>query len=464
MSPTNPSLLVPMNLAALCVGQPDQQTGPNEGSGFGKIAVDFQMLPSLHEAYLSKSIVPDPFEGETRPLPGIHLHWALPDALTRSEVDSQRGTVTRPAPNRFLVARLRAGAPSVDAWVVESDYLWSNDRNDTAAREHDPRNNLSRAVPLDPESGKSTFAYQGRVFPWAKWEEKNRNPTPHQHTALGYGTETYAAAYPNCRNVFGFFDPLVEATPDGLAMENQSLSYLVIGWYSDPACDPIQQESLRMGKDKVTPDSLAEALKANYGWSYRAGLGQPGQTLFVGQLIELEYDPRKSYLAQTKEPAPIDVALGGTTIEAFSALMAKILVNQLKQQKSGTEAIDLARFARDSETLLNDLQCGLLSDLDKIGTETCLATLRDALHRRDFAVYSAGHASEQMDTGVIWSVELADEESSSRREIAEAAVQALPDDVARKLNSLNLVQASYDEIAAAVATRRAQVFADWSSI
>jgi hypothetical protein len=227
--------------------------------------------------------------------------------------------------------------------------------------------------------------------------------------------------------VFGFFNPLVEATPDGLAMENQSLSYLVIGWYSDAACDPIQQESLRMGKDKVTPDSLAEALKANYGWSYRAGLGQPGQTLFVGQLIDLEYDPRTSYLAQTKEPAPIDRAW--------------------RNDHRGVFCFD-----------------GLLSDLDKIGTETCLATLRDELHRRDFAVYSAGHASEQMETGVIWSVELADEESSSRIEIAEAAVQALPDDVARKLNSLNLVQASYDEIAAAVATRRAQVFADWSSI
>ena len=469
MSPMSPSLLVPMNLAALCVGQPDQQTRPNEGSGFGKIAVDFQMLPSLGEAYLSKSIVPDPFEGETRPRPGIHLHWALPDALTRSEIDSETGrTVTRPAPNRFLVVRLRAGAPSLEAWVVESDYLWGNLREDTVVRERDPRNALSRAVPLKPEAGKSTFAFQGRVVSWTTWKESNPNPTPSQHTALGYGTETYAAAYPNCPNVFGFFDPLAEATPDGLAMEKQSLSYLVIGWYSDATCDPIRRESDRIDskKKEVTPDSLAAALKANYRWSYRANLGQPGQTLFVGQLIELEYDPRTSYLAQTKEPAPIEVALGTTTTEAFSALMANMLLNEFMREKSGPEAMDLERFARNSETLLNDLQCGLLADLNKLGTDTCLAKLQDELHRREFAVYSAGHASAQTENGtrangVIWSV-VRSMSDASEREADSTLPQAIPDDIAEKLICLNLVQVRYDEIAAAVATRRAQVFADWS--
>jgi hypothetical protein len=464
MSPVNPSLLVPMNLAALCVGQPDRQMGPNEGSGFGKIAVDFQMLPSLNEAYLSKSIVSDPFEGETRPMPGIHLHWALPDALTRSQIDSRNGTVTRPAPNRFLVVRLRAGAPSLEAWVVESDYLWSNNRKDTVARERDPRNALSRAVPLKPEFGKPTFAYQGRVFPWATWEEKHPNPSPDQHTALGYGTETYAAAYPNCRNVFGFFDPLVEAAPDGLAMEKQSLSYLVIGWHSDATCDPIRRESDRIDPQKkgVAPESLAAALQANYHWSYRAELGKPERTLYVGQLIELDYDPGTGYLTPAKETAPVEIALGATTTEALSALIANMLVNKLKREKSGTGGVELERLATISETLLNDLQGGLLSELNKLGTATCLAKLQDELHRRDFAVYSAGHASEESESGVIWSVELDNTEISPETKTAETVAQPLPGGVARNLNNLNLVQARYDEIAAAVATRRAQVFADWS--
>jgi len=210
---------------------------------------------------------------------------------------------------------------------------------------------------LKPESGKSTFAYQGRVFPYAGWEEKHPNPT-YLHTALGYGTETYAAAYPNCRNVFGFFDPLVEATPDGLAMKDQSLSYLVIGWHSDVGgCDPIALESKRMAKEakehpRNPPVTLAAALEANYRWRYSAGKEQPGRTLYVAQLFGLEYDPSKGYLAQTGERSPIDVALGGTTAEAFSALMANMLVNKLKQEKPGTEAIIMQKCERSHGPLM----------------------------------------------------------------------------------------------------------------
>ena len=460
------SLIVPMNLAALCVGHPDHQLGPNEGCGFGKIAVDFQMLPSLNEAYLSKSIVPDPFEGEARPMPGIHLHWALPDALTRTEISRANGTVTRPAPNRFLVVRLHAGAASLNAWVVESDYLWRNDQKDTARRTLDPRNCLSRAVPLDPKRSNTTFAYQGRVVPAAEWNETHPNSKPENHTALGYGTEIYAAAYPNCCNVFGFFDPLVEAAPDGLAMEKQVLSYLVIGWYSQADCDPIKRQVKRMKEAvpeiAVTPTSLANELKANYQWSYSAEKGQPEQTLCVAQLISLEYDPATSYLSQTQPSTPLDIALGGSTAEALSALIANTLVTQLSNEEPGSTPIDLAALARNSETLLNDLQCDLLPELQKLGTDTVLANLHDALHRRDFAVHSAGHSGIQSESGVIWSVGLTKVEPSPKQPGPEDVAQPLPDDIGAALIALNRAQARYDEAAVAVATRRAQVFADWS--
>ena len=99
MSATTQSLLVPMNLAALCVSPQDRVAGMH----FGKIAAEFQNLESA--PYLGASAVPPPFAEEPVP-PGIHLHWALPDALTRGERRGESGF--RRAPNRFLVVRLAA--------------------------------------------------------------------------------------------------------------------------------------------------------------------------------------------------------------------------------------------------------------------------------------------------------------------------------------------------------------------
>src|SRR5262245_36318994 len=88
-----PSLVVPIDLAALCVGQNDQggTTEQPYGTGnFARIAADFSILPYLNDdgasvntrAYVSEQVVPQPFAEVPSGLePGVHLHWALPDAL-----------------------------------------------------------------------------------------------------------------------------------------------------------------------------------------------------------------------------------------------------------------------------------------------------------------------------------------------------------------------------------------------
>jgi hypothetical protein len=322
---SGPSLLVPMNVTALCVSQQDLSSGLK----FGKIADEFQNLET--QPYLGTSVVPGPFEEEAAP-PGIHLHWALPDALTRS--DPSAGNGFRQAPNRFLVVRLAAIMPKPGetpaalekkAWVVESDYLWKEDEKD--AREGNPRNALSRAVPVDyftaqkDSTQTNVFAYQGRVRELdAAWKDSKSSPQQ-RFIALGYGTEAYAAAYPNCRNVFGFYDPLYDHdnASDGLDAKHRYLSYLVIGWYSEVGWDPVNlikngksfrkvfndwvknPEKMAGGVEVVDleREAIAEAFKADYRWSYKCSdnAGRPHggvrtklpvQTLFVGQLTALE--------------------------------------------------------------------------------------------------------------------------------------------------------------------------------
>ncbi|CCI29145.1 hypothetical protein MICAH_5520003 [Microcystis aeruginosa PCC 9809] len=74
-------------------------------------------------AHISEEIVSQPFQNQNLYLKaGIHLHWALPDALTKGIQDSDKKTVFPSVPNRWLVTRTLNGEKR--QWVVESDYLY----------------------------------------------------------------------------------------------------------------------------------------------------------------------------------------------------------------------------------------------------------------------------------------------------------------------------------------------------
>jgi hypothetical protein len=425
------SLIVPMNLTALCVSPQDKQDGH-----FGSLAVDFQKL-GAGAPYLGHHLLPRPFDGESLPA-GIHLHWALPDALAHGEVSDQDKEVRfRPAPNRFLVVRFASSRSpdtpaAVRAWVVESD-------SGSSTPDASVRNARTRAVPLSPELKHPLYEYKGRVTAYSDWKESDPHRDPSRHTALGYGTETYAAAYPHCPNVFGFFDPFDSHCADGLYQlgDRSFLSYQVIGWHSDNGNgDPVARETARLIGEKkaVTPATLAEALKANYHWSYDINEQElPARALYVGQLISLAWDPAKRYLAQTS--APVDVALGGTTAEALSALLAS---------KSQNPA---------SEMLLNELQYDLLGEYGLDGE----SNLRRAVHQRGFTPVSAGHDSAT-ESGLTWIVKRNNDDITADAELLR---KALPDRVAKALQALNSAQSGYDTLGAEVAVRRRQVFADW---
>ena len=136
---------------------------------------------------------------------GAHLHWALPDAITRLR-DPGDGTVAAPpVPDRWLVVRL-SGAGGlgkkrrhVAAWVLEA---------------------------VDPTP---------RVTPLADWRE--RGVATGTATALGWGDPAWAAYYDNVARRLAFHDPL-----DGVT---GPIAYAVCGWWSDPVRDPLGDPKIR---------------------------------------------------------------------------------------------------------------------------------------------------------------------------------------------------------------------------
>ena len=140
-APAPATLIVPIDVAALCVGEPDVQGEDPGGIAMGLVPMaDFSVLPDIADGtvyyrdrpYISSYAVANSaaFAG-AMPLPkGIHLHWALPAGLSRSIQGDDRRQSFPAVPDRWLVTRVVIDAGHQDqprvstrSWVVESDRL-----------------------------------------------------------------------------------------------------------------------------------------------------------------------------------------------------------------------------------------------------------------------------------------------------------------------------------------------------
>jgi hypothetical protein len=175
-------------------------------------------------------------DGAPRP-PGVHLHWAMPDALLRGQLTEASGgnrLGLPPLPDRWLLLRLllpRNGSQVVTTgWVLEAD----------------------RAV----------------AVPLGSWTEGGSASTaaPAAGTALARealigtagGSIAWSGAYDAVLNRFAFHDPLVDVAalaPGGV--DEDCATYTVAGWWSDPRLDPL---------DAARSDDSLDELLARLRW------------------------------------------------------------------------------------------------------------------------------------------------------------------------------------------------------
>jgi len=168
---------------------------------------------------------PEPFATVGGRPAGIHLHWSLPDALTRGQRDNAAPDVALPASaqpqsgQQEVRGAQRTAYPAVpDRWLVV--------RTLPGATPTSPRRVAAWVIAgaLDPA--------QRRVVPLADWREDRSQTARPALNATGPGEPTFAVYYDNVKNLLGFHDPLI-----GVA--HGPVSYMVCGWYGRLEDDPL---------------------------------------------------------------------------------------------------------------------------------------------------------------------------------------------------------------------------------
>jgi hypothetical protein len=407
-------MIVPVDVVALCVGETDAEAV----NGFAGATARYDTLAGVFRG-ADASISFD--HGPLRQLEkGVHLHWALPDALTRADAPrvprGQSGFEFPAAPNCWFVTRVVIGpAPALRSWVVESDALsetpatgcglvtvavQASDATGVGYRFLGKRTAVEAYAPPPPEQ---------RLF---------KTATGRELTAVANGMPHFAAYYPDARASFGFYDDLADVP----ATEAQpvSIMYVVTGWFDHQDNDP--------AKPAVTMAMLQRTLR----WLAQTD-EDPARTLYSGLVQGVTWG-RSVYIYQQPAQNPIqaEVAIGNNPAEALAAFCGA-------KAKPGDAAF---------EQLLNALPFGLLDRfVQPLGDR--LANLRESLHEKEFVAVDAGTIHVVTNVPPAGPLQASD------------PPPALPLKLADDLNRLNIAQQQYDLYRAKLAELAWQLFSDW---
>ena len=424
---SNTGVVVPVDLVAFCVSESDAVQGTPEFSG---ATVNYQALtPTNLQAYTgalaNRALSAPPL----KPLEaGVHLHWALPDALTKGKADSAAPVRFDAVPNRWLVTRYAINGSTITptSFVVESDGLSATL----------PAGQYAPLLPVQQENNPApAFAYMGLRAPLADYNATLSQisfpaATGQPLSAVSLGTPQFAAYYPEGRSSFGFVDTLAD-----LAGPAQ-LMYVVTGWYDEDVHDPAQIVVAR--RAKTAPGRPKPSLRSDYRWSTQAGAPRdaeddppPSYTLYSGTTQAVNWNPNGAYVPQggTLPPIIATAAVANTPSEALAAYFRNLLHP------------DIPFF----EQILTAFQLGQWPNLSQ-PTVDMLAALAEKLHNSQF---------QRIDSNLIWTIF-----QSGPDGVTHEAID-LPSGIANALNEANVARQQKLAVGEHVATYQWQIFADW---
>lgn len=340
-------LAVPVRLTALVVNDSVSARDDFRWWDFNYLALrDFRSPEPLA---LDRSVGA---EERTSPATGVHLQWTLPDALRHADSDPTTGRSSYPlVPNRWLVVRVHGDTQRyATGWVVESDcpmtsevttvssdrtsmYLVDQERVRSWRGSTDP---IRNAVDVGPDTEPVRVARIGVSFPLDEWRE--RAPEPMFLTAVAPSNPLFGSYYAHSKGVFSFHDDL-------RGIDQDTVSYFVFGWYSDPAGDILA--SWQTDRTSATP--YADLLNRLH-WTVPDDPKDPSPvgSVYHGAALSIEWSrtgpaPAGDPLQQIRDSGELNVGIGNTTIDAFTALIDAQLADPAKAKLLRAFQYDLLR-------------------------------------------------------------------------------------------------------------------------
>ncbi|GGX55688.1 hypothetical protein [Streptomyces noursei] len=425
-------VIVPMTVQALMVNEEVRKRS------FARWELNCHLLG------VSRSPEPAPWQSEDPTFisnpenDGVYLQWELPQALRQGQHDTVTGGMGFPlVPNRWLVVRYHGTGTgrAADGWVVESDYLnRRSDHDDSSSYVH-PYREQPTGTQNSPFRNTTVFTRIGRKIDLADgaWQEPDQTDPGRKElflTALGPGFPTYHCFQPYNKNVFSLHDPLT-----GIDTAD-TISYLVLGWYSNPDCDLLAVLQQQGG-------DLTAAL-AGLGWSLPDSTPSGAvskQSLYCGRVLGITWDGADHNNRPDPDQGNVAVAVGNTSDDAMGAL-----AQQLTGSTTETEDAELPEGR-----LLQLCHRHLLPSLDGPDGDT----------ETDQQVHTGWF--NHLPGGYIWTITGTGDEDTpdSPRQHAASHDTADPDDEAKLLADLNTLQDQHDQAVRALAAAQQRLYDLW---
>jgi len=433
-----PLLLVPIHLDALHLTSAQQVIGAK--SDFSRLPY-FDNLKKLDIntdiANISENFLSKPFQSQNLTLEaGMHLHWALPDALTRGiQGKDNYGEIKYPlVPDRWLVTRKNNG--NIKQWIVESNFLQKEEQDNTEQGITFPLNTPDRGPAGQP------YRFMGRQY---DYDGSFKSPGENYFgnlTAIGYGDPTFGAFYPECHSIFGCFDP---SPPDNGV--SGSIEYEVIGWYNIPANDHlsqfVQSKEYKGFEKNDRSAAINKAIKEACNFSYEESGSYPQNLVCYGRLKFVD-NVLKNF--PDTLPEVEQISIGNTGTEALSAMLSG---GEDKKTEKQLEAIRLMSKVGNRRLDIN-------------------AKFEEAFHDNGFTPVKGGSIwIVGVDTEACNPIE---KKAGSHKDTGSVATEnktkspvevSLPEVFAYKLNILNKVQQKFDRALDEYRDLQRQLFSDW---
>lgn len=281
---------------------------------------------------------------------GVHLHWSLPDSLTKGIVNEADEIVYPALPDRWIVTRLwtkeSKNTIQSKSWIIESTAV---------AAERNGWNDNSPCWPTEkvPVAGQAPYQFVGRSYPFDQKDTVPKCEYLEKLTVAGPGNPIYTAYYQSCQNIFGFYDDMRDEK--GELIKEVDVSYCVVGEYRQDTQDVLHDvdsyKDLLMkmkaldwrlaGTEQLSPEDLdsmiedASSEEASYKSDYH------------GLLSDIQWeDEQKIYQEKTVPEPKITIA------NASSEAIATLLTQQLKETKKKDSLGDTGINQRMLEHLL----------------------------------------------------------------------------------------------------------------